>query len=43
MDKAGAYGIQSFAGAFVKEIQGDYYSIVGFPIGPVYQGLKKFM
>lgn len=43
MDKAGAYGIQSFAGAFVKEIQGDYYSIVGFPIGAVYQGLKKFM
>ena len=43
MDKAGAYGIQSFAGAFVKEIQGEYYSIVGFPIGAVYQGLKKFM
>ncbi|MGN8980930.1 Maf family protein [Enterococcus villorum] len=40
-DKAGAYGIQSFAGAFVKEIKGDYYSIVGFPIGAVYQALKK--
>lgn len=42
-DKAGAYGIQSFAGAFVKEINGDYYSIVGFPVGAVKQALKKFM
>lgn len=42
-DKAGSYGIQSFAGAFVKEIRGDYYSIVGFPIGAVNQSLKKFV
>lgn len=42
-DKAGAYGIQSFAGAFVKEIKGDYYSIVGFPMGAVYQALKKII
>ncbi|EOT33695.1 Maf family protein [Enterococcus durans] len=41
-DKAGAYGIQSLAGAFVKAIDGDYYSIVGFPIGAVNQALKKF-
>ncbi len=41
-DKAGAYGIQSLAGAFVKAINGDYYSIVGFPIGAVNQALKKF-
>ncbi|MBF8807239.1 MAG: septum formation inhibitor Maf [Enterococcus lacertideformus] len=42
-DKAGAYGIQSLAGAFVKEIHGDYYSIVGLPIGAVYQTFKKFV
>lgn len=41
-DKAGAYGIQSLAGTFVKAITGDYYSIVGFPIGAVNQALKKF-
>ena len=40
-DKAGAYGIQSLAGAFVKAINGDYYSIVGFPIGAVNQALKN--
>eukprot|EP00055_Hartaetosiga_balthica_P006658 m.21443 g.21443 ORF g.21443 m.21443 type:complete len:216 (+) comp5351_c0_seq1:105-752(+) len=31
-DKAGGYGIQSVAGAFVKTINGDYYTVVGFPI-----------
>ncbi|MGG5324899.1 septum formation protein Maf [Enterococcus pernyi] len=41
-DKAGAYGIQSYAGAFVESISGDYYSIVGFPIGAVNQALKKW-
>ncbi|MFC4772511.1 Maf family protein [Enterococcus hermanniensis] len=41
-DKAGAYGIQNGAGVFVEKIEGDYYSIVGFPIGTVNQMLKKF-
>ncbi|WP_165004119.1 MULTISPECIES: Maf family protein [unclassified Enterococcus] len=40
-DKAGAYGIQNAASVFVKEISGDYYSIVGFPVGAVNQALKK--
>ena len=31
-DKAGAYGIQEMAGAFVKSIDGDFYNIVGLPI-----------
>ena len=42
VDKAGAYGIQNAASVFVKEISGDYYSIVGFPIGAVNQALKTF-
>lgn len=42
LDKAGAYGIQGQAGLFVKKIDGDYYSIVGFPVGTVYQMLKEF-
>ena len=41
-DKAGAYGIQNGAGVFVEKIEGDYYSIVGFPVGAVNQMLKDF-
>lgn len=32
MDKAGAYGIQGKAGAFVKEIRGDFFTVVGMPL-----------
>ncbi len=32
MDKAGAYGIQGRAGAFVKELRGDYFNVVGLPL-----------
>lgn len=35
--KAGAYGVQGRAGLFVKEIQGDYFNIVGLPIRLVYE------
>lgn len=41
-DKAGAYGIQEKAKAFVKSIDGDYFTIMGLPIGEVYQRLKKY-
>lgn len=41
MDKAGAYGIQDDMGAlFVKEIQGDYNNVVGFPLHSFYQHMK---
>lgn len=33
MDKAGGYGIQGLGAALVAEIRGDYYSVVGFPVG----------
>lgn len=41
MDKAGAYGIQGRAAAFIKKIDGDYYNVVGLPIGRVVQELKS--
>ena len=31
-DKAGAYGIQEMAGAFVSAIEGDFYNVVGLPL-----------
>ncbi|MEW6367734.1 MAG: nucleoside triphosphate pyrophosphatase [Acidobacteriota bacterium] len=33
MDKAGAYGIQEGAAAFVERIEGNYLNVVGFPVG----------
>jgi septum formation protein len=31
MDKAGGYGIQSGAGQFVADLQGDFYTVMGLP------------
>ena len=43
MDKAGAYGIQGDFAIYVKRIVGDYYNVVGQPIGRVYQELKRML
>jgi septum formation protein len=40
-DKAGGYGIQALGALFVKEIKGDYASVVGLPISKLYRKLKK--
>lgn len=42
MDKAGAYGIQGKFAVYIKEIKGEYHTIVGLPIGRLYQELKLY-
>ena len=42
-DKAGAYAIQEEFGKYIYRIEGDFYTIVGFPISKVYQILKKYL
>ena len=41
MDKAGAYGIQGRGALLVKRIEGDYYNVMGLPVGEVYHRLKE--
>ena len=41
-DKAGAYGIQGHAGAFVKHIDGSYTGVMGLPLYETVQLLKSF-
>jgi nucleoside triphosphate pyrophosphatase len=42
MDKAGAYGIQGRAAAFIEEIHGSYTGIVGLPLFETAELLKEF-
>ena len=40
--KAGGYAIQEGFGKYIREIKGDYFSIVGFPIHKLYKLLQKY-
>ena len=42
LDKAGAYGIQGKGAVLVKEIRGDYLTIVGLPAAELSRRLKKY-
>ncbi len=41
-DKAGSYAIQSKHANFIKQVEGDYYNIVGLPINALKTHLSKF-
>lgn len=41
-DKAGAYGIQGYGRVLVKEIKGDYFSVMGLPVSETARVLKEF-
>ncbi len=42
-DKAGAYGVQSKGKTLVKGIYGDYYNVVGLPLGRLKRELSLFI
>lgn len=41
LDKAGGYGIQGLGAALVERIDGDYYSVVGFPVAAFLELLER--
>lgn len=41
MDKAGAYGIQGYGAALVARIDGDFYTVMGFPIAHFVRTLRR--
>ncbi|MFN8769638.1 MAG: Maf family protein [Neisseriaceae bacterium] len=40
-DKSGGYGIQSYAGQFIKRIEGCFFSVMGMPLNGVKQLLQE--
>ena len=42
LDKAGAYGIQGYAGMFVERLAGSYTGVMGLPLYETVQLLKRF-
>ena len=40
-DKAGGYGIQGFGSMLVKQINGDYYTVVGLPVSRLIRELRE--
>jgi septum formation protein len=40
MDKAGAYGIQGYGATMVEAITGDYYAVMGLPLGRLVERLQ---
>ncbi len=41
LDKAGGYGIQDMGSIFIERIEGDFYNVMGLPIGKIWEYLWK--
>lgn len=41
MDKAGAYGIQGHGATLVERIDGDFYTVMGFPLAHFIRSLRR--
>ena len=41
-DKAGSYGIQGYGNVLVREIKGDYFSVMGLPVSQASRVLSEF-
>jgi len=41
MDKAGAYGIQGYGATLVELVQGDFYTVMGFPLARFVRALRE--
>lgn len=41
-DKAGAYGIQGKGGLLAQSVQGDFYNVVGLPVGRLKREILQF-
>jgi septum formation protein len=41
LDKAGAYGAQGLGAALVASIAGDFYTVIGFPLGCFVRALRR--
>jgi septum formation protein len=41
MDKAGAYGIQGYGATIVERIDGDYFAVMGLPLGRLVRVMRE--
>ncbi|HEY8314038.1 MAG TPA: Maf family nucleotide pyrophosphatase [Candidatus Baltobacteraceae bacterium] len=41
MDKAGAYGIQAYGATLVERVDGDFYTVMGFPLAGFVRSLRR--
>jgi len=41
MDKAGAYGIQGYGATLVERVEGDFYTVMGFPLARFVRTLHR--